>query len=169
MNISFLCLFLTVPRVGLQYVIMVFPGNTYLLLKSTSCKHTVPNLIRRHNVASDQVLHCSPMSHKMDACLKCVNKLAKDSPFQNLRTQPENSRLSSSCRINGRPMCDSSRPSAYSAFCRNICIPEYTISMNESSSTDSERCNDMFYVSSKPIYNFFRDVSLRKVLLHFRQ
>ena len=28
-NINVLCLFLTVPWVGLQYVIVAFPGHTY--------------------------------------------------------------------------------------------------------------------------------------------
>ena len=31
MTVSVLCLLLTVPRVGLQYVIVAFPGRTHLL------------------------------------------------------------------------------------------------------------------------------------------
>ena len=33
MAVSVLCLFLTVPWIGLQSVIVTFPGNTHLLLE----------------------------------------------------------------------------------------------------------------------------------------
>ena len=36
---GYFCLFLTVPWVGLQYVVVAFPGHTYILLHAISCEN----------------------------------------------------------------------------------------------------------------------------------
>ena len=69
-------LFLAVPWVCLQFVIVVFSGHTHLLFfKRNFCKQTVekPEQTPRF-AASDLVLHCLPMSHKKDARLICMVK-----------------------------------------------------------------------------------------------